>query len=493
LKINDNTKLTTENRQPTTDNQQLTTDNRQLTTDNQQPKTNLYAILDIETTGGQYNEEGITEIAIYKFDGHEIVDQFISLVNPEIPIQPFVVKLTGINNAMLRSAPKFHEVAKRIIEITESCIIVAHNASFDYRILRTEFDRLGYKFQKATLCTVELSKKIIPGLPSYSLGKLVRSLGIPMADRHRASGDAMATLKLFKMLLSKDVEKEILKSLIKTEIKSGMAPKLLDIIESLPTKTGIYYIHNEKGDLIYIGKSKNIKKRVNQHFTGNSSKSKKIQHEVFTVTFEETGSELVALLKESEEIKINKPIYNRSQRKTIFHWALYEVLDENGYLSLQVQKADGRKKEITSFSSVQEGKNMLFKITSEYQLCQKINVLYETKSSCFQYKIKECNGACLGKENQKEYNQRVEDFLNEMSFQNQNMIIIDKGRKIDERSAVLIENGIYKGYCFYDLNYQITNIEVLKNIIIPMQSNRDTRSIIQSYLRKNKVLKIVKF
>jgi DNA polymerase-3 subunit epsilon len=246
----------------------------------------MYAILDIETTGGQYNEEGITEIAIYKFDGHEVIDQFISLINPEKPIQPFVVKLTGINNAMLRSAPKFYEVAKRIIEITEGCILVAHNASFDYRILRTEFNRLGYDFKMPTLCTVELSKKLILDQPSYSLEKLVRSLGIPMSDRHRASGDALATVKLFKLLLSKDLEKEIVKSFIKTEIKSGMLPKLLDIVEALPAKTGIYYIHNENGDLIYIGKSKNIKKRVNQHFTGTSSKSKKIQRDVYAVSYE---------------------------------------------------------------------------------------------------------------------------------------------------------------------------------------------------------------
>ncbi len=453
----------------------------------------MYAIIDIETTGGQFNEEGITEIAIYKFDGSEVVDQFISLVNPEKPIQPFVVNLTGINNAMLRSAPKFFEVAKRIIEITEGCILVAHNTSFDYRILRCEFNRLGYDFVKPTLCTVELSKKLIPEQPSYSLGKLVRALGIPMSDRHRASGDALATVKLFQMLLAKDTEKEILIGLIKAEIKSGLSPKLLDIVESLPSKTGIYYIHNENGDLIYIGKSKNIKKRVNQHFTGKNSKSKKLQLQVFTVTYEETGSELVALLKESEEIKINKPIHNRAQRKSIFQWALYEVLDDNGYLNLKLLKADGRKKEITSYTTVQEGKNALFRITEKYNLCQKLNGLYETQNGCFQHKINECNGACLGKETPEVYNQRVEEFLTEMAFENNNMIVVDRGRKVSERSAILIENGIYKGYCFYDLNYQITNVEVLKNILIPMQNNRDTRTIIQSYLRKNKVMKIIKF
>jgi DNA polymerase-3 subunit epsilon len=162
--------------------------------------------------------------------------------------------------------------------------MVAHNSSFDYRILKTEFKRLGYDFDKNTLCTVELSKKLIPDLPSYSLGKLVRSLGIPMTDRHRASGDAMATVKLFKMLLAKDSEKIIIKSLVKSEISKGMTPKLLDIIESVPAKTGIYYMHNEKGDIIYIGKSKNIKKRVNQHFTGTNPKSKKNQNEIFEVT-----------------------------------------------------------------------------------------------------------------------------------------------------------------------------------------------------------------
>lgn len=453
----------------------------------------MYAILDIETTGGQYNEEGITEIAIYKFDGHEVVDQFISLVNPEKPIQPFVVKLTGINNAMLRSAPKFFEVAKRIIEMTEGCIVVAHNASFDYRILQTEFRRLGYRFQKQTLCTVELSKKLLPGHESYSLGKLVRALGIPMADRHRASGDALATVKLFKMLLAQDIEKEIVKSMVKSEIKTGMSPKLLDIVESLPSKTGIYYIHNEKGDLIYIGKSKNIKKRVNQHFTGTTNKCKKIQLEVYAVTFEETGSDLIALLKESEEIKINKPIYNRSQRKTIFQWALYAHNDENGYLALQLQKADGRKKEITSFTSIQEGKNALFKITDQFNLCQKINGLYDTKNACFKYKIKECDGACLGEISPEAYNERVQEFIESNLFENENMVIIDRGRSLQERSAILIEGGIYKGYCFYDLNYQVTNVEVLKNIIIPMQNNRDTRNIIQGYLRKHKVMKILKF
>jgi len=460
---------------------------------NRNVKKNLYAILDIETTGGQYNEEGITEIAIYKFDGHEIVDQFISLVNPEKTIQPFVVKLTGINNAMLSSAPKFYEIAKRIIEITEDCIIVAHNAQFDYRILRTEFTRLGYDFQRKNLCTVELSKKLIPDQPSYSLGKLVRALGIPMADRHRATGDAMATVKLFKMLLAKDLEKEIVKSFVKTEIEKGLAPKLLDIVSKLPSVTGIYYIHKENGDLIYIGKSRNIKKRINQHFTGTTSKSKKIQLEVFDVTYEETGTELIALLKEAEEIKVNKPKYNRSLKKSIFPWSLYSEKDRNGYIAIKIQKTDARKKELVSFSSPIEAQSALFKITDSYQLCQKINGLETVKSHCFPFELNQCNGACIQKESPDEYNVRVESFFENNEYQKQNMIIIDRGRNIQERSAILIEDGIFKGYAFFDLNYQVNNIEILKNIIIPMKNNRDSKNIILNYLRKKKVLKILSF
>ena len=452
----------------------------------------MYAILDIETTGGKYNEEGITEIAIYKFDGHEIVDQFISLVNPEREIQPFVVNLTGINSNMLKNAPKFYEVAKRIVEITEGCVIVAHNAQFDNRILTTEFRRLGFDFNKETLCTVELAKTLIPDLPSYSLGKLVRSLGIPVTDRHRASGDALATVKLFKLLLSKDVEKTIIKTFLRKHTQKQLEPKLVDIIAQTPSITGVYYIHNKDGNIIYIGKSKNIKKRINQHFTGTNRKSKKIQLQVATVTYDATGSELIALLKESHEIKKNKPIFNRGLRKNVFSHALYTTLDNNGYINLKIDVADGRKRPITTFSNKQSAKDFLHQVTEKYSLCLKLTGLEKTLSSCFRYELKECDGACVNEENTKLYNNRVNEFISKYSYKDQDMIIIDKGRNVNERSAILIENGIFKGYGFYDLNYQLNNKDILKSIIIPMENNRHTQHIIQSYLRKNKRLKILK-
>ncbi len=392
---------------------------------------------------------------------------------------------------MLKNAPKFYEVAKRIVEITEGCIIVAHNSSFDYRILKTEFKRLGFPFKRKTLCTVELSKQLIPDMESYSLGKLARALGIPVSDRHRANGDAMATVKLFKMLLNKDLDKVIIKDAVKIEQKSKIASNLKVIIEDLPSDTGVYYIHNENGDIIYIGKSKNIKKRITQHFTGTNSKSKKIQKLVRTVTYEKTGSELAALLKESEEIKKNKPIFNRALRRTIFSHALYSYTDENGYINLKIDNANRKEIPITTFTTRASGKHFMFKISEDYNLCQKLTGLYTTKSSCFKYDVKECNGACITEELPEDYNKRVNSLITKHSYENKNMLIIDKGRVIEEKSVFLIENGIFRGLGFFDLNHQINNRDILETLITPMENNRDTQHIIQSYMRRNKRLKII--
>jgi len=359
----------------------------------------LYAIIDIETTGGKYNEEGITEIAIHKYDGTDVIDSFISLINPEKEIQPFVVNLTGINNNMLRGAPKFYEVAKRIVEITQDCVLVAHNTSFDYRVLRTEFRRLGYHFEIPTLCTVELSKKLIPDLESYSLGKLCRSIGIPMSDRHRANGDALATVKLLQLLLQKDFEKDIIKSSIKTGNKRDLSQKLLVILDDIPSKTGVFYFHNFKGDILYLGKGKNIKKIVNQIFLRTSNKSKALLKELSSVTFEITGSELISNLKFHEEALLHKPKFNKK--------ILHEKVVKN--------------------------------------------------------------------------------------FSNENMILVDRGRHVAEKSIVLIENNLYKGYGYTDLGYQVTNIDILRTIVSPPKNIKNQNFIITNYLQNNTIEKFIRF
>ncbi len=394
---------------------------------------------------------------------------------------------------MLKSAPKFYEVAKRIIELTEDCIIVAHNAEFDYRILRTEFKRLGYDFKRKSLCTVELAKDLIPNQASYSLGKLVRSLGIPVTDRHRANGDALATVKLFKLLQTKDSAKHIIQSSIKESYKAKkIDSRFIDIVNNLPSVTGVYYMHNADGQIIYIGKSRNIKRRVNQHFTATNSKSKKLQLRVDSVTYEETGSELVALLKEIEEIKRVKPMFNRSRKRTLFTHALYAFTDQNGYLNLKIDVADGRKHPITTFSNHQSAKHFLEQAAEQYQLCLKLTGLEKTENTCFNYKIDICHGACISQESPELYNRRVQELIEKFSYAHQNMVIIDRGRDVDERSAIYIKDGSFQGIGFFNLNYQINNINVLESIITKMDNNKDIQHVIQSYLRKHKRLKIIK-
>lgn len=448
----------------------------------------MYTILDIETTGGKYNEEGITEIAIHKFDGHKVVDKFISLVNPEREIQPFVVNLTGINNKMLRTAPKFYEVAKRIVEITEDSVLVAHNAQFDYRILRTEFRRLGYNFERKTLCTVDLSKKLLPDAESYSLGKLVRALGIPISDRHRANGDAIATLKLFKLLLTKDTEKTIIKEVVREETHGELSQRQLDIVEQMPSETGLYYMHGKKGEILFLGKSTNIKKRVNQHFTKNGDKARQLQKETKTITFEETGSELVALLKEHEELVKNNPKYNPNTRRKRLQ-AIYMVPDADGYQKFEIGPYNKGKKCVTTFNGILSAKNFLQKITAEFQLCPKLNGLEE--AVCDNTQNNQCLGGCKGQEIPSDYNQRTHQVLEKYSLLDKSILIIDKGREIGEHSAILIKNGIFQGFGYYDLNHQINNIHILESIITPMKGDATTGHIIDSYLRQKRVKKII--
>lgn len=419
-----------------------------------------------------------------------MVDQFISLVNPERPIQQFVTTLTGINNEMLRNAPKFYEIAKRIIEITEDCILIAHNAVFDYRVIALEFERLGYTYVRHTLCTVELSKKLLPNMPSYSLGKLVRELGIPVVDRHRASGDALATVKLFKILISKDLNKEIISSSVRIIPKKQVDTKLLEILKELPSETGVYYFHDSEGKIIYIGKSKNIKKRVTQHFTSEARKSKQIQDQVSSVSFEITGSDLIAQLKENEEIKAIKPLFNRALRRNVFLYQLVSFIDEKGYINLQIEKSNSKKNFITTFTNYQQAKNFLYNVTSQHQLCQKLTGLHSGQSACFAHGIGACLGACIEQEAPDQYNQRVQEVMARFTLQGKSMLLIDKGTDINNKSVVYIERGKVIGMGSFNLNFQINNIDILTSMLTPLTDNRDAHKIIKNELAKNKFLKI---
>ena len=450
----------------------------------------MYAILDIETTGGKFNEEGITEIAIYRHNGLEITDQFISLVNPEREIQPFVQKLTGINSKMLRSAPRFFEVAKRIIEITEDCLVVAHNADFDYRILRTEFKRLGYNFEKKSICTVSLSKELLSNMESYKLGKLVRSLGIPISDRHRAQGDALATVKLFELLLEKDSCKEILKSQVKALHREHVQSKYLKIIEELPDSSGVYYLHNAAGDIIYIGKSNNIQKRVRNHLTGRTIKALKIQKNIHKVNFETTGSELIALLKEQHEIKKNQPRINKDGRYRLYPMGI-RIDKESIYHQLVLEQVRKERKYIVVFKNGRIAKHILNQWITENKLCYNYCSIEESDGPCFAYKNVQCKGACIKEENPQEYNLRVAQLAHKSDYPHNHFLLIGEGRKNGESSFIYIQDQVYRGYGFFELNYQIKTHEKILSRITSMDDNSDCRALILSFIKREKYSKLI--
>ncbi|MBK8584044.1 MAG: GIY-YIG nuclease family protein [Bacteroidetes bacterium] len=286
-----------------------------------------FAIVDIETTGGNSIRNKITEIAIYIHDGEKIIDQFVSLVNPECPIAPFISNLTGITNEMVEDAPKFYEIAKDIVTLTDGAVFVAHNAQFDYGFIREEYKSLGYNYSRDYLCTVKLSRKVLPGFASYSLGNLCQNLGISIANRHRASGDALATVKLFEMILGRDPDQEIIKTFTKNDYLHLRFPVGFDhkILDNIPEKPGVYYFHNEDGTTVYVGKSNNIRKRVLSHFSNKQSKKAiELRNSIKDISFEETGNELIALLLESEEIKKIQPVFNRMQKEQLSIMAFFQ-------------------------------------------------------------------------------------------------------------------------------------------------------------------------
>jgi len=447
----------------------------------------LYSIIDIETTGLSPNYGKITEIAIYIHDGEKVVDEFTTLLNPEIEIPYRITQLTGINNKMVRDCPKFYEVAKRIVEMTQDTVFVAHNVNFDYNFIRKEFRELGYDYQRKKLCTSKLSRKLLPGRRSYSLGKLCEELGIQNPHRHRAFGDARATLKLFEILLK--VEKNV------EELSFHGLNTSLDrnLISRLPQDPGVYYFYNDSGNIIYIGKSINIHDRVMSHLTNSTSKRAiEMRNEIADIGFELTGNELIALLLESNEIKKHVPRYNKAQRRSNFTSGLYCYKDENGYIRLKIDKNNSDQNPLTSFTSALAAKSHLFMLTEAFNLCQKLCGLFDTSGACFQYNIHKCNGACIGKESPAIYNTRVLQAIEPYRFEEQNFIIIDKGRTPDERSVVCVENGKYLGHGFVDFKYNgALSVETLKECIRPFPDHRDVQQILRSYVKRNKVERII--
>lgn len=447
----------------------------------------MYTIIDIETTGNGIKGNKITEIAIFKFDGYEVVEEFTSLVDPECEIPYFITRLTGIDNDTVRNAPKLDEIAPRILELTKDTIFVAHSVNFDYNVIKNEFKTIGLEFVRKKLCTVRLSRKLIPGYHSYSLGKLCSALNIPLQDRHRARGDAHATMLLFKKLLRTEGAEKVFKQFLNARSQEATLPPGLpkEVFERLPSAAGVYYFRDASGKIIYVGKAINIKKRVLSHFYNKSNKEIRLCRATTDIDFELSGSELLALLMESTAIKHHYPKYNRAQKRTVQQYGIFAYEDRAGILHLAFNKLKMVPKPVYVAYNPTDCRLFLEQLCKEFGLCPKFCHLQETKEGCAHYSITNCKGVCRNKEKPKVYNQRVREALVSLAKNHSDVLIKEKGRTADEDSFVQIKDGIYCGYGFVAKGVEIKSNEDLESFLIPQKNTIETERILRSYLNKN--------
>ncbi|MBC7423431.1 MAG: GIY-YIG nuclease family protein, partial [Ferruginibacter sp.] len=399
----------------------------------------MYAIVDIETTGGYASAHGITEIAIYVHDGERIIRHFETLINPLQKIPAYITSLTGIDNFMVADAPLFEEVSATIYELLNEVIFIAHNVNFDYSFVKHHLKAAGFELASKKLCTVRLSRKTFPGLPSYSLGNLCRSLSLPLDNRHRAGGDAKATVKLFEHCLANGGDEHMQQMLKKSSAEQWLPPRLTkaDIMQ-LPGCPGVYYFHDEKGTIIYVGKAINIKKRVSSHFTHNDPNRKRqnFLRLICKVTFKACATELEAIVLESTEIKKLWPKYNYSQKQPAQKFALYMFEDNRGYQRLAIDKKKKNVPQLYNFNLLHEGLVMLKKMVEEFELNEKLCFIDKTPFTAIELTQIEPPTS---------YNIKIKNAIQALELQLPTFAVMDKGIKEEEKLCLLIERGSFWG------------------------------------------------
>ena len=447
----------------------------------------MYCIVDIETTGNGIKGNRITEISIFKYDGHTVVDEFTTLVNPECEIPFFITGLTGIDNDMVRNAPKLEEIAPKILEITSNAIFVAHSVNFDYNVIKNELQLIGLEFSRKKLCTVRLSRKLLPGYHSYSLGKLCSAVGIPLSDRHRARGDAHATMLLFHILLRTPDAQKVFKSFLNAKSQEATLPPSLpkSEFEKLPTTPGIYYFKDTKGHIIYVGKAINIKKRVLGHFYDKSTKEISLCAETAYLDFEETGNELIALLLESAEIKRHYPKFNRAQKRKIQQYALFSYEDRNGIMHLAYNKINMAPNPLLVLYSISECRAFMETLCENFELCPKYCHLQDNVDTCSHFRIKNCIGICSDIGHLETYNERVGNAIRSLSETKSDFAIKLNGRTPDENGFVLVQENLYTGYGFAPKDTPLLTIDNFETFLTRQRNTLETQRIVEAFVRKS--------
>ncbi|MFD0976830.1 exonuclease domain-containing protein [Salinimicrobium gaetbulicola] len=455
----------------------------------------LFAVIDVETTGGGINGNRLTEICIVLLRGSVVLDKFTSLINPEEKIPHYITALTDIDNAMLEDAPKFHEVAKKVEELTRDAIFVAHNVNFDYNVIRNEFRELGFEYTRKKLCTVRLSRKLIPGLFSYSLGRLCDSINIPIVNRHRAEGDTDATVILFQRLLSLDDNFTVINSFLHARSRQATLPPHIDadLINELPESPGIYLFKDRQHKVIYAGKAINIKKRVVSHFYDRMSKEYQLGQETFHIDHEPTGNELIALLLEAECIRKYYPKFNRAQKRPGPVYQIVSYENQRGILQLAMEKTVKNREAVGIFYSRSLAQEKLEHLCREFSLCPKYCSLQSNVEECSHYSIVSCEGICSEQEEVEAYNNKVRKAIAALTGESSTFVIREKGRSFKEEGFVLVKGGQYQGFGFIDAETTISRFEDYEAFLKRQTATYHTNKILSNYLRKQGAPEVIFF
>lgn len=456
----------------------------------------MYAIVDIETTGGYAANHRITEVAIYHHDGVRVTNKFHLLINPGRNIPSFITGLTGIDNKMVKDAPAFEEVAEEIFEKLRDRVFVAHNAHFDYTFIKNHLEDCGIKFQAKKLCTVRLGRKIIPGLGSYSLGRLAESLGVKINNRHRAGGDAEATAKIFDLLLKRDNNGYIAQALKRNSGETILPPNLdKQEFEQLPAKAGVYYFTNSRGQVIYVGKANNIKKRIAGHFTGDAREwnRTRVRNEIHHIKYQLTGNELIALILEAQEIQRLWPKYNLAQKTRVEEWGIYYYEDQQGYGRFSVNMVMRGTQPLMRFPTKGDAWNFLWEQVKAYKLCPKLSGLQQGKGLCFDYQHGGgCDGACMGIKSARVYNKRIDKMLSTLDEEEITAALFGRGRTNFEQAYILVEKGKCVGYGFVKKEHSSRDeFEFLKSRLQPCKENRVVQNLVNAYIQNPREYELV--
>lgn len=433
----------------------------------------MYAIVDIETTGGYAAAGGITEIAIVIYDGNTVIKKYETLLNPLFTIPRYVESLTGITNAMVEYEQTFEMVAEEIYELLHDKVFVAHNVNFDYSFIKHHLGVSGYDLNCKKLCTIRMGRHIIPGLPSYSLGNLCRSLGINVENRHRAGGDAEATVKLFELLLQKDTM-EVIATMLRGRSKEQYLPPNLPAkqVKELPHSPGVYYFHDQKGKVIYVGKAKSLSKRVTSHFSNNKAGKQKQEflRKIHNITWNTTGTELMAFILESVEIKKFWPDQNRSQKRFQQSYGLYSFHDMNGYLRLAIEKKRNNIEPLYSFNLLIEGHNLLRKLCKDFGLCPKLCFLQTAPGTCNETAV--------------DYNIRVAECIAHLQKELPTFALVGAGLTEEEQSCILMEKGRFYGMGYLPGDISIISVDEIKSYITAYNENDYIRGLVYQHAER---------